>query len=536
MATFENVRSFPNFERINLELSTSPMSVVVRFAPSPTGPLHIGGVRTALYNYLFARQQGGTFILRIEDTDQARYVPGTEEYIMEALAWLGLHIDQGVREGGPSGPYRQSERAQQGLYRQYAEQLIAQGDAYYAFDTADELDALREALKAEGSSVQQYNAATRSRMTNSFTLDEAEVKRRLDAGEPYLVRMKMPDQEDISFHDVVRDTVSFNSQQLDDKVLLKSDGLPTYHLANVVDDHLMGVTHVIRGEEWLSSTPLHVLLYRCLGWADTMPRFVHLPLILNPNGKGKMSKRQGDKLGFSVFPTQWQDPETGHLSSGYREDGYLPEALMNFLALLGWSPGDEEELMDEARLIERFSLERVGKAGTKFDLDKLNWFNQTYIREHYQPADLLPLVKREVEKAGYPLPDDTYLTQAIALMQERATVIPDFVRDAPFLFMPPQQYEEKMVNKQWKAASSGLMMALKAHLTQLDQWGPAAIEWAVERVLAEQEVGKGKVMAPLRLSLTGMSAGPGVFDIAALIGRQATLDRLDQAVATLGKG
>ena len=512
------------------------MSVVVRFAPSPTGPLHIGGVRTALYNYLFARQQGGRLILRVEDTDQTRYVEGAETYIMEALAWFGLSFDAGVREGGEHGPYRQSERAARGLYQRYAEQLISQGDAYYAFDTAEELDALREALKAEGSSVQQYNAVTRDRMTNSLTLDEAEVKRRIEAGEAYVVRMKMPDNEDIAFQDIVRETVSFNSHQLDDKVLLKSDGLPTYHLANVVDDHLMGVTHVIRGEEWLSSTPLHVLLYRTLGWADTMPQFVHLPLILNPNGKGKMSKRQGDKLGFSVFPTEWKDPETGNVSTGYREDGYLPDALMNFLALLGWSPGDDEEVMSEARLIERFALERIGKSGTMFDLEKLNWFNQTYIREHHNAADLLPLVRKEVDKAGYPQPDEAYLTRAIELMQERATVIPDFVKDAPFLFVAPQHYEEKMAKKQWKATTPALMMALKDKLTQLSTWEPAAIEQAVEALVQEQEVGKGKVMAPLRLSLTGMSAGPGVFDVAALIGQQATLDRLDQAVATLGEG
>ena len=511
------------------------MSVVVRFAPSPTGPLHIGGVRTALYNYLFARQQGGRFILRIEDTDQSRYVAGAEQYIMEALTWFGLDFDEGVREGGAKGPYRQSERAAQGLYQQYAQQLIAQGDAYYAFDTAEALDAMREALKAEGSSVQQYNALTRSRMTNSLTLDQADVKRRLDAGEPYVVRMKMPEDEDLTFADIVRETVSFNSQQLDDKVLIKSDGLPTYHLANVVDDHLMGVTHVIRGEEWLSSTPLHVLLYRTLGWADTMPKFVHLPLILNPNGQGKMSKRQGDKLGFSVFPTEWKDPETGNVSTGYREDGYLPDALMNFLALLGWSPGDDEELMSKTRLIERFALERIGKAGTKFDLDKLKWFNQTYIREHRRPADLLPLVRVEVEKAGYPLPDHAYLTRAIELMQERATVIPDFVRDAPFLFVSPQHYDEQMAKKRWKADSPGLMMALKDRLAALNTWEAPAIEQAVEDLVQEQAVGKGKVMAPLRLSLTGMSAGPGVFDIAALIGKAATLERLDQAVAALGE-
>ena len=509
--------------------------VVVRFAPSPTGPLHIGGVRTALYNYLFARNQGGTCILRIEDTDQTRYVPGAEEYIMDALAWMGIKFDEGVREGGERGPYRQSERGKQGLYQQYAEQLIAQGDAYYAFDSSEELDAMREALKAEGSSVQQYNYVTRGRMKNSLTLSEAEVQQRLQSGEPYVVRMKMPEAEDIAFQDIVRSEVSFNTLQLDDKVLIKGDGLPTYHLANVVDDHLMGITHVIRGEEWLSSTPLHVALYRALGWADTMPIFVHLPLILNPNGKGKMSKRQGDKLGFSVFPTQWTDPESGDVSTGFREDGYLPDALMNFLALLGWSPGDDEEVMSQARLIERFSLERIGSSGTKFDLEKLNWFNQTYIKDQHTPQDLLPLVKQQVEKAGYALPADAYLLEFIRLMQERATVLPDFVRDAPYFFTPPEGYDEKMVKKRWKADASPLMLQLKGQLAELSDWNAAAIEEAVDAFCTEQEVGKGKVMAPLRLSLTGMAGGPGVYDIAALIGQEATLDRLQQAAERLGE-
>ncbi len=508
--------------------------VVVRFAPSPTGPLHIGGVRTALYNYLFARQQGGKLILRIEDTDQTRYVPGAEAYIMDALHWLGIDVDEGVQEGGNHGPYRQSERGQQGLYRQYAEQLIAQGDAYYAFDTAEELDAMREALQAEKNPVQQYNPVTRDRMKNSLTLPEAEVQRRLEAGEPHVVRMNLPADQQIAFQDIVRGEVSFHTAQLDDKVLLKGDGLPTYHLANVVDDHLMGITHVIRGEEWLSSTPLHVALYRALGWAEAMPQFVHLPLILNPNGKGKMSKRMGEKQGFSVFPTQWTDPQTGDVVSGFREDGYLPEAMMNFLALLGWSPGDDEEVMDRARLIERFSLERIGNSATKFDLEKLNWFNQTYLQKHRSPEDLAPLVRSELEKANLPVPVDGYLLPAIALMQERVDLVPDFVHKALYLFAELETYDEKMVKKRWKADSGELMRALGEKLAAVADWQATGIEAAVEALVAEREVGKGKVMAPLRLALTGRPDGPGVYDIAALIGQERTLARLQQAVERLG--
>ncbi|GAB4406923.1 MAG: glutamate--tRNA ligase [Bacteroidia bacterium] len=510
------------------------MSVAVRFAPSPTGPLHIGGVRTALYNYLFARKHGGRCILRIEDTDQTRYVPGAEEFIMEALAWMGISFDEGVREGGAFGPYRQSDRAAQGMYRQYADQLLTSGHAYMAFDTTEALDAMRERLKTEGGDVQQYNAVTRGSMRNSLSLPPDEVEALLAAGVPYVVRMKMPDNEDIVFQDVVRGEVSFNSRQLDDKVLLKSDGMPTYHLANVVDDRLMQITHVIRGEEWLSSTPLHVKLYEALGWRDTMPQFVHLPLILNPNGQGKMSKRQGDKLGFSVFPIAWTDPETGAYASGYREDGYLPDALMNFLALLGWHPGGDEEIMDVARLIESFSLERIHSAGTKFDLDKLRWFNQTYIRA-YAPADLLPALRAEVAAAGHGTREDAFLLGVIVQMQERATFVRDMVQQAPYYFVAPTEYDAQMVAKRWKAGeSTELMRALQARFAALERWEAAELEAAFNQLLADTGAGTGKVLAPLRLVLTGMAAGPGVFDIAALIGREETLARIDRAVGQLG--
>ncbi len=506
---------------------------VLRFAPSPTGPLHIGGVRTALFNFLYARQQGGKLLLRIEDTDRTRFVPGAEEYIQSALAWLGIEFDEGPSQGGERGPYRQSERGAAGIYQTYADQLLAQGDAYYAFDTPADLDQMREALKAEGSSVQQYNYMTRGRMKNSLTLTEDEVQTRLASGEPYVLRMKMPEDTHIAFQDVVRGEVSFHTLQLDDKILLKTDGLPTYHLANVVDDHLMGITHVIRGEEWLSSTPLHIALYRALGWGDQMPTFVHLPLILNPNGKGKMSKRQGDKLGFSVFPTQWTGAD-GQTSSGFREDGYLPEALLNFLALLGWSPGDDEEVMNMARLIERFSLERIGNSGTKFDLDKLNWFNQLYLREKKQASELLPLVQQELSLRDLSVPDEAFLTQAIALMQERVTVLSDFVTEATYFFQAPAQYDEKMAKKRWKADAGALMLALAEDFQALDSWEATTLEAATNAFVEAKEVGKGKVMAPLRLALTGVAGGPGVYDIAALLGREESVTRLKRAAEVLG--
>lgn len=507
--------------------------VVVRFAPSPTGPLHIGGVRTALYNYLFAKKSQGSFLLRIEDTDQTRLVPGAEDYIIEACQWLGIDFDEGPGKDGGRGPYRQSERVAAGLYRPYAEQLVAEGKAYYAFDTSEELTAMRERLKAENSSVQQYNAVTRGGMTNSFTLSEEETAQRLASGDPYVIRFNMPANEDITFQDVVRESVTINSAQLDDKILLKSDGFPTYHLANVVDDHLMEISHVIRGEEWLSSTPLHVMLYRAFGWEDSMPTFVHLPLILNPNGKGKMSKRAGDKLGFSVFPTTWTAPDTGNVSIGYREQGYLPGALMNFMSLLGWNPGDEEELMQKARLIERFSLERINQSPTNFDLDKLKWFNEQYIREFTDDSTLLALVTPVLAEAGYTVSSDEYLASAINLMKERASFIHEFVSTAGFLFEAPTTYDEKMSRKQWKPTTPALMTALVEKFRGVDSWTEETTYEQFEAVVAEQEVGKGKVMAPLRLALTGAPAGPGVFAIAALIGKSETISRIEAAIRSL---
>lgn len=503
---------------------------ILRFAPSPTGPLHIGGVRTALYNYLFTRQLGGTLILRIEDTDQTRYVPGAEQHILESFEWLGLNFDEGPHLGGDRGPYRQSERAAQGLYREYTDRLVAEDKAYYAFDTPEELEAMRERLKAAGNSNQQYNYVTRNTMKNSLTLSDEEVQARIAAGESYVVRMKMPRKEEIRFHDVVRQWVVFHSSQLDDKILMKSDGMPTYHLANVVDDHLMGITHVIRGEEWLSSTPLHVLLYRAFGWEATMPKFVHLPLILNPSGNGKLSKRQGDKMGFSVFPIGWDDPESGQYTTGYREDGYLPEAMINFLALLGWNPGTEEEIMDLERLTELFSMERLHHSGMTFDLDKLKWFNQHYLRQR-SAAALLPLVKTSVEKAGFTATDD-YLLQVIELMKERIYFPHELVEQGPYFFQTPSSYDEKM-KKRWNDEARGLIGALGEKFQALPSWDAESLHQAFETLIAEKQVGNGKVLAPLRLALTGMSFGPGAFDIAALIGKEETLARLEKAIQEL---
>ncbi len=505
-------------------------TVAVRFAPSPTGPLHIGGIRTALYDYLFARKYGGRCILRIEDTDQTRFVEGAEAYIKESLEWMGITFTEGPGIGGDYGPYRQSERKE--IYRKYVDQLLTSKHAYYAFDTPKELDAMREQLKEAGHKSLQYNYLSRNRMKNSLTLSEEEVQSLLEQGVPYVVRMKMPRNEEIRFHDVVRNWVVFHSSQLDDKILLKSDGMPTYHMANVVDDHLMKITHVIRGEEWLSSTPLHVLLYRALGWEDSMPEFVHLPLILNPNGVGKMSKRQGDKLGFSVFPLNWTDPETGKLSTGYREDGYLAEAMLNFLALQGWSPGNDEELMSEERLIELFELERVNSSATQFDLDKLKWFNQQYIK-HSSPEKLLPFVKAAFISAGKEVEEDQYLLKVIKLLQERVTVISDFVVQSDYLFQTPTSYDEKMRKKRWNNDAKELMLALKDKFSITEDWNAERLEDAFEQLVKEKEVGKGKILAPMRLVLTGLPAGPGAFDIAELIGKEETLHRIDKAVAEL---
>ena len=496
--------------------------VRVRFAPSPTGPLHIGGVRTALYNYLFARKNKGTFILRIEDTDQTRYVPGDEEYIQEALDWAGLHNDEGPKKGGPVGPYRQSERKD--LYKQYADQLVEAGHAYYAFDTPEELEAMRERMKKQGVPSPQYNAVTRQYMKNSVTLPTDEVQKRLDNGDSYVIRIKMPRNEEIKVEDMIRGWVSFQSNQLDDKVLMKGDGMPTYHMANVVDDHLMKISHVIRGEEWLPSTPLHVLLYRYLGWEDTMPKFAHLPLILRPDGNGKLSKRDGDRLGIPVFPLNWKDPETGEQSEGFRERGFFPEAFVNMLAFLGWNPGTEQEIFTHDQLIEAFSIERIGKAGARFDMEKAKWFNQQFLiqTDDHRIAELLrPYLAKQAVRV-----EDNYLVGVCSLMKERAHFIPDIYSDGKYFFGPIENYDEKVIKKKWKDDIKPFFKELEQKLEALDSFGKEDVETATKSLMEDHEMKFGQVLPVFRVMLCGTIAGPPIFDVAALLGQETTVQRI----------
>lgn len=503
--------------------------VRVRFAPSPTGALHIGGVRTALYNYLFAKAHGGDMILRIEDTDSQRFVPGAEEYIIEALEWLGIKFDEGVSYGGAYGPYRQSERRD--IYRTYVQQLLDSGRAYIAFDTPEELEARRKAVDNF-----QYDASTRMQMRNALTLPSEEVEALIAAGQPYVVRFRVEPEREVVVRDVIRGAVSFSSSVLDDKVLYKSaDDLPTYHLANIVDDHLMEVTHVIRGEEWLPSAPLHVLLYEAFGWQDTMPTFAHLPLLLKPDGNGKLSKRDGDRLGFPVFPLEWVDPKTAEVSSGYREAGYLPEAVINFVALLGWNPGgDGEEVMDMATLVERFQLEKCSKAGAKFDYNKGRWFNQQYIQAA-DDAALAALVRPLIEAQGVTIPSDEYLVEVISSVKERCQLLPDFWEQAQFYFVRPESYDEKTVKKRWKEDSAAQMTELCALLSAQPTSLPAeATERVVKAWIEERGYNLGGVMNCFRLSVVGAAKGPHMFDITALLGRDETIARLERAISTLG--
>ncbi|CAN5212355.1 glutamate--tRNA ligase [soil metagenome] len=498
----------------------------VRFAPSPTGPLHIGGVRTALYNFLLARQLGGTFILRIEDTDQERFVPGAEDYITETLAWCGLQVDEGPHVGGPHAPYRQSERKP--MYRQFAEQLLASGNAYYAFDTADELNTLRENTQG-GSSTFKYDAATRMQLNNSLTLTEAEVKERLSRGDEYVIRLKVTADQEVVFEDVIRGTVSFQSNQLDDKVLLKSDGMPTYHMANVVDDHLMEITHVIRGEEWLPSAPTHVLLYRAFGWESTMPKFAHLPLILKPDGNGKLSKRDGDRLGFPVFSLDWTNPDTGEVSKGFRERGFLPEPFLNMLAFLGWNPGTEQEIFTTDELIAAFSLERINKAGAKFDFEKAKWFNQQYIKT-IEPAELAKLVKPQLDKKGVNVAPE-FLTEASRLLSERITFLNDFWEQGQIFFQPPAQYDVAMLKKKWKEGKKEFFPELVDRIEKLTDYTATALETEVKLFMETHSLGFGDVLPIIRIMLTGTMQGPAVFDTAVLIGREETLKRMRKGMA-----
>ena len=506
----------------------SERKVRVRFAPSPTGPLHIGGVRTALYNYLFAKKHGGDFILRIEDTDSQRFVPGAEEYIIQSFEWLGLRFDEGVGFGGNYGPYRQSERKE--IYRQYVDQLLDAGLAYIAFDTPEELEAKRKEIPNF-----QYDASTRGQMRNSLTLPADEVQRLIDSGARYVVRIRIEPNEDIRVNDLIRGEVVINSSILDDKVLYKSaDGLPTYHMANIVDDHLMEITHVIRGEEWISSAPLHVLLYRYLGWTDTMPQFAHLPLLLKPEGGGKLSKRDGDRLGFPVFPLEWHDPKSGEKSSGYRESGYLPEAVVNFVALLGWNPGNEhEEVMSMEDLIKYFRIEKCSKAGAKFDYEKGKWFNHHYIQVS-DDKRLAELLRPQLEAKGIAY-DESYVAQAVALVKERAQTLVELEEQIEYFFTAPTSYEEKTVKKRWKEDSAAQLTELSALLSSQPEALPSeATEAVVKAWIEEKGYGLGAVMNCFRLALVGAAKGPHLFDITALLGRSETLRRLERAIAVLG--
>ncbi len=503
--------------------------VRVRFAPSPTGALHIGGVRTALYNSLLARKYKGTMILRIEDTDQTRFVPGAEDYILKSLAWAGIQIDEGVGKGGPHAPYRQSERKP--IYRQYAQKLIEEGNAYYAFDTPQELEATREQLKAKGILNFQYDSITRVQMKNSLTLSDAEVKQKLEANESYVIRLKVPAKEEIRLTDLIRGEVVVDSSQIDDKVLMKSDGMPTYHLANVVDDYLMKISHVIRGEEWLPSAPLHVLLYKYLGWEKEMPQFAHLPLLLKPDGNGKLSKRDADKMGFPIFPLDWTDPNTKELAKGYKESGYLPEAMINFLVFLGWNPGTIQEIFSMEQLIEAFSIERVGKAGAKFDILKAQWFNQQYLK-----------AKSDEELASYLL--DSLATEKIectkekalkicSVMKERVTFPQDFWIQGKFFFKAPTSFDEQVVSKKWNEDTVKVLSAYRDEMDKLSNVTAEVAKSTLESVTANLGIGTGKILQSLRVSITGGASGPDLMMTMEIIGKNEVVGRLSYSLNTL---
>ncbi|MBN2637959.1 MAG: glutamate--tRNA ligase [Bacteroidales bacterium] len=506
----------------------SEQNIRVRFAPSPTGPLHMGGVRTALYNYLLAKKHGGKFILRIEDTDQTRFVPGAEDYILESFKWCGIEFDEGVHIGGPFAPYRQSDRKE--LYKQYADDLIKNGHAYYAFDTADELDTLRQQFETEKKTF-IYNAEVRAGLNNSLTKSEAEVRGWLESGKPYVIRFKMPESEEIKMQDIIRGEVVVNTKVLDDKVLFKSDGMPTYHLANVVDDHLMEITHVIRGEEWLPSMPLHILLYRAFGW--DIPAFAHLPLLLKPDGKGKLSKRDGDRLGFPVFPLEWTDPKSGETTRGYREDGYFPDAFINMLAFLGWNPGDERELFDIDSMAEAFSLERVNKSGARFDPDKARWFNHQYLQMK-NDRELAEAFLPFLQKKGI-ITDLDYVQKVVSMVKERVNFVYEMWDQASFFFQAPDGYDEAAVKKRWKQSSYNQMEELKEILAQTEPFTSEHTEEVVKQWMEEKEYGMGAVMNAFRLLLVGALKGPHLFDIAELIGQEETLMRIQTGLHELGR-
>jgi glutamyl-tRNA synthetase len=503
-------------------------NIRVRFAPSPTGPLHIGGLRTALFNYLFAKKHQGTFILRIEDTDQTRFVPGAEDYIIEALEWCGLHPDEGPKTGGGFGPYRQSER--KARYEKYALDLVESGNAYYAFDTTEELDELRSDHESRGETF-VYDAKVRSSLRNSLTLEKRDFEKLISEGTPYVIRFKFEPNQEINMCDLIRGTVVVNTSTLDDKILFKSDGMPTYHLANVVDDNLMAISHVIRGEEWLPSLPLHVALYKAFGWEHLMPAFAHLPLILKPAGKGKLSKRDGEKGGFPVFPLEWKDPVSGNLSPGYREEGYLPEACINLLALLGWNPGTEKELFSLDELIQEFHLEKVGKSGSRFDPEKSKWFNHQHI-QLISDGELQEAFTRELAVNNITCSVDQLQT-LLPIIKPRITFLHEVWEQSWFFFKAPDQYDPAVAKKRWKEQTPGQMKLLADALESCEPFTPGAVESVVKELIAEKEWGMGAIMNAWRLVLVGAAKGPGLFDMAAFIGKEEVIARMNKGIETI---
>ena len=503
-------------------------NVRVRFAPSPTGPLHIGGVRTALYNYLFAKKHNGTFVLRIEDTDQTRYVANAEQYIIDALEWCAIPFDEGPGKNEKFGPYRQSERKD--LYKKYADQLIGTGWAYYAFDSSEELDAHRKQHEAEGKTfIYNWHNREKGRLVNSLVLSDDEVQQRINSGEKFVVRFKTPQDETLILEDEIRGTIKIDTNTLDDKILFKSDGMPTYHLANIVDDHLMEISHVIRGEEWLPSLPLHSLLYRAFGWES--PKFAHLPLILKPVGKGKLSKRDGDKLGFPVFPLEYTNEVNGDVSRGYKEDGYFADAFINMLAFLGWNPGTEQEIFSLEELVKTFDLKRVSKSGAKFSPDKTKWFNQQYMQ--FKPDEELTDLYLPILAEKGIVAEKDYVQKVVSSVKERAIFIQDFWGLSSFFFVSPKEYDAKNVKKNWKEGTPELMKELIDVISSIKDFSSENTEKEIKEWISGKEIGFGKVMQPLRLSLVGKLAGPHLFDIIAMIGKEETIKRLENAIEKL---
>lgn len=518
--------------------NTSTKRVRLRFAPSPTGPLHMGGVRTALFNYLFAKKHGGDFLLRIEDTDQTRYVPGAEEYIINSLKWCGIIPDEGVSFGGPHQPYRQSERKALGIYSQYAQKLIDSGHAYYAFDTSEELDEMRKRLEAAKVAAPQYNAVSRQNMKNSLVLPEDEVKERLAKGDPHVIRLKVPRNEEIRIKDIIRGWVVVNSSQVDDKVLLKADGMPTYHLAHVVDDILMDISHVVRGEEWLPSAPAHVLIYKYLGLEESMPQYAHLPLLLKPDGNGKLSKRDGDRLGFPVFPLEWTDPSTGEVSSGYKQKGYIPEAFVNMLALLGWNPGNNEEVFSLEELVKMFSFEKVSKAGAKFDPEKAKWFNQQYLRKSnpsYLAEEFIMQMKKDFGDdvlLKYPLlQDNTYTQNFCGLIREKAQFVNEFWSLGSYFFSTPENYDQGVVSKKWNADARIFYNALTQAWRNLQNFEPQTIENVFKQTATDLGQQANQWLQLSRVAISGLSGGPQFFEMVALLGKDTCIQRIELFVS-----